>query len=277
MKLNVFVTLFLRTVLLLASSVPLLAQTQLTSNTKVPAPQNFHLKLNLSRSTSLVDYHDGTRSDSMDYELTPSYKIRAGTFFAALTYSQDLRDNQGDSNDAGDIPVSFTMPGWKNKSYALNYTVSVLAPVSKKSVKRDELQTAISGKVSFAFSPEDGQGFSWSTGVSLGQNFHSYEEDINGSILNKYSSNQTLVLGYTLNDWSFGFTGINRTRMTYQSNVKSTFELIEEIEYAVNDGIAVALGHTNSGSPLKPNGVDSNVALVDEDTSTVYGSLTLTY
>ena len=277
MKLNVFVTLFLRTVLLLASAVQVLAQSQLTSNTKMPAPQNFHMKLAVARNTSLVDFHDGTRTDSMDYELTPSYKIAAGTFSAALTYTQDLRDKQNGDSDAGDIPLSFTLPGWKNKTYSVNYTLTALAPVSKKSVKRDELQTAISGKISLGYSQEDQQGLSWGAGFSLGQNFHSYEEDINGAILNKYSSNQTLLLGYALGDWSLAFTGINRTRMTYQNNVKSTFELIEEIEYAVNESIAFTLGHTNSGTPLKPNGVDSNVALVDEDTSTVYGSLTLNY
>jgi hypothetical protein len=258
--------------LLLASAFPALAQAQLASKTKAPAPQNFHLKLNLSRSSSLVDFKDGSRADSMDYELTPSYKTSYGTAKASLTYSQDLRDKN--AVDAGDIPLTFDFkqfsPGWF-------LSATSLIPASKKSTKRDELQTALGGKITYINLPPSGEGFSFAASVSLSQNFHSYEEDINGAILNKYASNQLVNLGYSIKNWNLSFTGINRTRVTYQSSVKSTFELIEEIEYAVNDGISMAMGHTNGGSPLKPNGVDSNVELVNEDTSMIYGSLTLVY
>lgn len=277
MKLKVFVSIILRTVLLLASADTVLAQAQLTSNTLIPAPQNFHLKLNVSRSTSLVDFQDGSRTDSMDYEITPSYKIWGGTLAAAITYSQNLRDSQSDDSDAGDIPLSFSIPGWKNKTSSLTYTLLALAPVSKKSVKRDELQTALNGKVSLQYAQEDGHGLSAGAAISLGQNFHAYEEDINGAILNKYSSNQTLNLGYGISNWSFSLVGINRTRVTYQRSTKSTFEIIEELEYAASEAMSLTLGHTNSGSTLKPNGVDSNVALIDENNSTIYASLTLVY
>ncbi len=273
MKLNVFVTLFLRTVVLLASAVPAFAQPSIASKTVVPAPQSFHFKLAISRSSSLVDFKDGTRSDSMDYEFSPSYKTEYGTAKASLTFSQDLRNKQNGS-DAGDIPLAFDFKPF-SKGWFLSATS--LVPVSKKSVKKDELQTALGGKVTYIYSPPGGEGFSFASSVSLSQNFHSYEEDINGAILNKYASNQLFSLGYSLKSWSLSFTGINRTRMTYQSSVRSTFELIEEIEYTVNDGIALALGHTNSGSPLKPNGVDSNIELVNEETSMIYGSLTLVY
>ena len=154
----------------------------------------------------------------------------------------------------------------------------MVIPVSQLSTKKDQLQTSISAKIALSIAPSnDGDGFSIGTSVSAGRNFHAYDEDINGSVLNEYSSNQGLNLGYALGNWSITVDYLNKTRWTYQNNVKSTFELSEELGYQINKMFAVALGHTNAGSTLKDNGTDSNIDFYNENSSTVYGSLTLTY
>jgi hypothetical protein len=51
----------------------------------------------------------------------------------------------------------------------------------------------------------------------------------------------------------------------------------QELGYEISPLFAVAIGHTNAGSSLRPNGNDSNVQLVDENTSLIYGSLTVTF
>lgn len=293
MKLNVFVTLILRTVLLLASVssawADSSANTQSVSTTTLPQqsqaqppPQNFHLKFNVARSTNLVDFQDGSRGDSVDYELTPSIKIPWGALAASITYSQDLRDQYSKTaSDFGDVPLIWALKPtdlkWPGQTAKISYSIVAIFPVSQKSVKRDELKTALGAKIRFSVEPEGGDGFSYGAAVSLNQNFHSYEEDINGAVLNKYSSVQSASLGYSYSDWSLSFDAINRTKVTYQSNVKSAFELTEELGYGINKNISLALGHTNAGSPLKPNGTDSNVELINENTSTVYASLILTY
>ena len=274
MKLNVLMTLFLRTVLLLVSAGPALADSQNTSN--------LHLKMNISRSTNLIDFNDGSRSDGMDYELSPSLKIPWGTVSTSVTYSQDLRNQYSTTaSDFGDMPVAFTFAPtdlkWTTISARLIYTLLAIVPVSKKSVKKDELKTALGGRVALALTDPSGQGFSYGASLGLNQNFHTYEEDINGAVLSKYTSTQSLSCGYTYELWSLSLDAINRTRWTYQNNVKSTFELAEELAYSLNPNIGLALGHTNGGSPLKPNGSDSNIELINENTSMIYGSLTLVY
>jgi hypothetical protein len=158
----------------------------------------------------------------------------------------------------------------------LGYSFTAVAPVSKPSTKRDQLQTSLSAKIKLSTAPKE-DGFSGSVSVSAGRNFHAYEEDINGSVLNQYSSNQTLSLGYGYDKFSISLDYINRTRWTYQGNIKSAFELDEELGYDINKTFNVAVGHSNTGSTLKANGTDSNIDFYNENSSVVYASLTLSY
>lgn len=292
MKLNVFVTLIVPTVLLLASinvaTAATSANAQTTSTTPVPAaastppPSAFHFSLSLSRSTSLVDYQDGSRSDSMDYAFSPSMKTSFGSFTTSLAYSQNLRD-QYSSTASGwaDIPLIFSFKPktftWIERNAKLQYSVTAVIPASQYSVKKDQLQTAVSGKAGFSLMPAEGNGFGFVAGISLGKSFHSYEEDINGSVLNQYSSNQNAGISYAHNDWSFSADFVNRTRWTYRNSVKSSFEISEEVGYSISPNFSAAVGHTNAGATLKANGADSNVDLYNENTSIVYATLGMSY
>ena len=299
MKLNSAVTLFVSTVFLLANlahaddaknsaSNSSNNPTQ-TSTTNLPKPAvesgpKYSVEASISRNTSLVDFQDGSRSDGMDLTVKPSVVLSFGKFSTTIAYSQNLRDQYSTTeNDFADIPISFSLKptelNWiKNFDTKIGYSTTVVIPVSQLSTKKDQLQTSISAKIALSIAPSnDGDGFSIGTSVSAGRNFHAYDEDINGSVLNEYSSNQGLNLGYALGNWSITVDYLNKTRWTYQNNVKSTFELSEELGYQINKMFAVALGHTNAGSTLKDNGTDSNIDFYNENSSTVYGSLTLTY
>ncbi len=293
MKLTVFVTLLAPTVVMLASinmaSAMTSANTQTATSTTAfpvqvipPLSAAFSFGLSLTRSTSLVDFQDGSRSDTLDYIFNPSMKTSFGSFATSLAYSQNLRD-QYDSigSDWSDTPLIFTFNPktftWLERNAKLKYSVTAVLPMSQYSVKKDQLQTALSGKIAFSLMPADGNGFGFISGISLGRNFHSYEEDINGNVLNQYSSNQNVGISYSYNDWSLSADFVNRTRWTYKNSVKSTFEMSEKIGYSINPSFSASVGHTNSGATLKANGADSNVDLYNENTSIVYATLGMSY
>ena len=293
MKLNVFVTLFVPTVVMLASINMATAATSAnaqaaTSSTTLPAvlatppPTDFHFSLSVSRSTNLVDFQDGSRGDSLDYAFSPSIKTSFGSFATSLSYSQNLRDQHtSTASDWGDIPLIFSFKPktfiWLERNAKLQYSVTAVVPISQYSVKKDQLQTALNGKVGFSLMPVECNGIGFVTGISIGRSFHSFEEDINGSVLNQYSSNQNAGISYAYNDWSLSADFVNRTRWTYKNSVKSTFEISEEIGYSINSNFSAALGHTNAGSTLKANGADSNVDLYNENTSIVYATMGMSY
>ncbi|MDG0815596.1 hypothetical protein [Bdellovibrio svalbardensis] len=253
-----------------------------SSTTTVQDPRHgsiFSGFVQASRSTSLYDFQDGTRKDGMDYaarfnmKLTKDYTLRLDG-----GYSQDLVDPQGD--DFGDTSLGLLRaPVALGKLIMMGYKVGVVAPTSKASRTLQNMQGAVSGSVSVSINPERLiQGLSIVSGLSLRRNFHQYDTAMNGAVNTQYSSSQSISVGY---DWASGVSisgeFIHKNGLTYQNNIKESFEHTEELGYSINDAFAVAVGHTNSGNALKANGVDSNVALIDENSSLVYGSLTVAF
>lgn len=299
------VTFLAATVLTLVSSFSSVASTAATATTSSPAKKvltvnqnktllpdlsqtqdpEFHINFSVSKSTSLVDFQDGTRKDGMDYQLAPSFKTSYGVLSTRIAYSQNLREDSPstalDDSDWADAPISFAFNAvkwFKNSPIAIAMTPSVTAvmPISQISVRRDQLQTTLIGGLNFRFfeggalaAKKDG---SWVVGLSLtgGRSFHAYEENINGAVLNQYLSNQALNLSYTYKVVSFVVDYAHKTRWTYQGGVRDSFELSEEIGWAVNETLSLAVGHSNGGSSLKPDGSESNFSVYNENDSTVY-------
>ena len=248
----------------------------------------------ISRSASLYDHQDGSRSDDMEYLFLPQLKTSIGAFKAKIIYAQNLRDDTGhiydgkvNATDWGDVAVTYSLiPNKWRWSYPYMITLTPFAtaviPASQNSLKRDDLKTSLSAGLSFAIIPDgvspsrDGN-WSLAVGISGGQNIHAYSTDVNGKVLNKYLSNQTLNLGYAYKAVSFMVEFINKTRWTYEGNVKSAFVHSEEIGFAINEHVGLAIGHSNTGSALKANALDSNLDFINENDSSIYGSLSLSF
>lgn len=275
-------------VLAAASQTPQISAAQMTLHKVSTAEVQPNYKLagvfEVSRSTSLYDFKDGSRSDGLDLLFVPALKTPIGTFSMKETYSKNLRDDNDIKAGFSDAAVtySFGAKDWEwSPPYVLTMSPSIttVVPISELSVKKNQLQTALSGGLTFGVRP-DGLGaaqagaWNFSVGVTAGRSFHAYEEDINGAVLNKYSSNQTLSLGYTISDFSFSFDYVNRSRWTYQGNIKQSFVTTQEISYAIDDHFYTTVGHSNDeGSVLKANGYESNIDVIDENNSSVYLTL----
>ncbi len=296
MQKTIIVTLLVQAVLILVGGVmaPAIAATNkvvLSADqaVKAQAPETksrFSGIFVLARGTSLYDFQDGSRKDSMDYLFIPSYKMSAGSVSAKISYSQDLKDNSPEASDLADASIGFVKSAIKwnwSPPYILTLTptISAIVPLSKNSIKRDQLQTAVIAGISFGIIPDglaEENGWSLAIGLTAGRNFHQYEESLDGSVvLNRYSSNQTLNLGYAHGNFNVGIEYVHKSRFTYQNNTKEAFEFSQEIGYSVNDHVSVALGHSNAGSALKANGSEPNFDLVNEKDSTVYAQLGLLF
>jgi hypothetical protein len=243
--------------------------------------------LQISRSTSLYDHQDGTRKDSMDYLFIPGLKTSFGSFKLKIAYSQDLRDDSDTASDWSDTSIIYSMKSYKwnwSQPYIITITpfLSAVAPTSQVTIKRDQLKTALAVGASFGIIPDGiapAKEGAWTLAVSLtaGQNFHSFSTDINGKVLNKYSSNQTLNLGYMIGDFNASVELINKSRWTYEGNTKNAFAHSEELGYSINDHYSAAIGHSNEGGALKANATDSNFDLINENDSTVYATLGISF
>lgn len=247
------------------------------------ADYHFGSSISMQRSRSLYDHQDGSRSDSLDLTLSPSLSTPIGQFSGNIGYSQDLNDSESVGNGPTDanLRYSYKAYDWALSTpyaLALKPSFSVVIPVAKTSRLKDQLQTALAAGLAFIIKPDgkttsDGN-FNLAFGLTAGRNFHQYDDDINGIALNKYSSNQSLTLGYEISDWSFSIEYIHRSRWTYQNNVRESYVLSEDISYTINENFAVAIGHSNESPALKANGYESNFNVIDEDASIVYLGIT---
>lgn len=251
------------------------SQSAADESKKVPA---FSGSIQMARSTSLNDYQDGTRKDGMDYaarfkfRMTEKYALRLDGSF-----SQDLRNS--DSNDFNDVSITLLRsPLNLGRLFKMGFSLSALVPTSKDSRIRQNLKSAAAAGASLAINPEKLiEGLSIGGGVSVKKNIHEYTTAIDGSVNTEYSSGQSLSIAYQHSTgFGFSFEFIHKNGVTYQNNLKEAFEHTEELGYSLNEALALAVGHTNSGSMLKANG-DMNLALINPISSMVYGSVNVAF
>ncbi|MBC7420556.1 MAG: hypothetical protein H7328_07495 [Bdellovibrio sp.] len=245
---------------------------------------SFGGSFSLMKNNSLYDRKDGTFVDNLGYELNLAYKLPTGVMLANISYSQNLRSSYEGDSDFNDPFLAYAhkpiqISELDTMNVKLGPSLTVLFPLSKKSVKYDEMQGAFVAGLSLGFSPKekDGSGFSAALSLTAGRNFHRYEQDVNGKVLAQYSSNQGITLGYKIQSFSFSVLFNHKSRWTYQNAVREGFELTEAINYDINKNFAFSIGHTNAGVALKANGQDSNFAVVDEDNSVVFAAIGIAF
>lgn len=234
---------------------------------------------NISRSTNLYDFSDGSQRDGMDYMMRLNLQVNDKyTLRAQGGYSQDL--NYPESNDISDIALNLI----KNTSDWGKYLLGGLRlglgiPSSKDSHVRQNLYASVTTGMTVIVHPNYlVKGLEIAGILSLGQNFHQYETALDGKVNTQYSTSQALSLGYYFpSGLSISATLAQKNTWSYQNTIRHSFEISEELSYQFNSTLAASLGHSNSGSTLRPNGSDSNLQFFSDDNSIVYASTTLIF
>ncbi|MGZ3774567.1 MAG: hypothetical protein ACXVCN_12665 [Bdellovibrio sp.] len=248
-------------------------KTPLAKNKQTPqAPPFVSGWISFSRSTSLNDYQDGTRKDGLDTELHLTFQVAEKYSLNFIGgYSQDLKNS--DNDDAADTAVILARSPEKfGKTFLVGYNVSSVLPSSKDSYKNKGLQGSLGAGLSVLINPDRLiKGLMILGSASFGRNFHEYETAVDGKVNNQYSSKQMLYIKHSFTPTIMATgTFIHRNSWSYQNVMRDSFESSEEIGYLFTENFYVGVGHTNSGNTLKPNGTESNVQLINENTSLVF-------
>lgn len=277
--------------LILIATSSALASSSVTSSTSVVQEPTDQAKIysgffQLAGSTSLYDFHDGTRQDGMDYLLRVNLIMNKDYSFRITTgYSQNL-DNNANLDGGG-----YTVSGFTDSSIALvrspipmgSYllfapSIAVGIPTSQQSREGASLEAALKAGFTALINPAK----LW-TGVDLAfivngsRNINQYDTALDGSINTEYVLIEGISADYSYGNFSISAEFSNRNNWGYDGSTQQYFEHTEELDYQLNPTFLFGLGHTNSGSIFKPNGVDSNIELINEDTSMVYASLAVIF
>ena len=101
------------------------------------------------------------------------------------------------------------------------------------------------------------------------QNFYEFESNNNLEANLSYRIRHNLAFLQPLgNGFSLELFGRYQTGWTYTNALRTIFILYESLKYDISENAAVYLQHTNQANALRANGVDSNVRLYDDSTST---------
>lgn len=236
----------------------------------------FALSASISHSQSLNNYQDGSVKKENSYKFVPSYKWSSLTSVLFLSYSQDLR--YPENNDIGDIALKNIFHPHDFSRIQLVPALSFVVPQSKKSREDTNLEGAISARIDASIQKKLLiPGLSLGAGVSLGRSFHRYDTAVSGGSNTQYSSRQSVVAGYEYRSFSIGAEFHHINMWNYAGNMSDAFEHAEELSYALADHVSFSLGHTNAGSMLKANGIDSNFKLIDDNNSLAYAKVGIQY
>lgn len=248
-----------------------------TQQTFVVIPKvekTWSMSANLSRATSLYNYQDGTQTESADSLVTASYKIfKNYSLSTIVAYSNDLRKSE--SSDWDDTPVRLAVSPWAiSQTLYFSPSYFIVVPTSKDSSVRQSMHLAAGAGLGFGFN--EGiliPGLALRTSLSLSRLFHEYETALDGKVNSQYSSKQSISGVYSLKKFSLTLEVLHRNSMTYQGNLKEAFEHTEELSFAVSDHFSLAVGHGLHGSVYKANAQDTNLSLINENDSKVYGAV----
>lgn len=257
-----------------------LSQTASLSTKAAPEEQLVTGSFAFAHSESMIDRKDGSKSASRSYIANINTKLSdEWNFTTRITYSQELRDVENPQGDFSDLRLRFSkkaheLADWVKGGHAF----SIKLPTSKNSREYQKLQASVGASYSFGLTPVVlAKGFDVSLALSASRNFHQYDTDAGGNILNQYSMSESLSGAYSYKSWTFSTELVLNHGWNYEGSVSQAFEHTQEIGYSITPRWGVSVGHTNSGGWLKPNGQDSNLSLIDENDSFIYASTSVSF
>jgi hypothetical protein len=252
-----------------------------TSTVQIKQPEATETKalsiaLGLELAEKIVKEESSPKENTLSLLIAPAYKIN-DTFTAAgkIVINQDNYAQH--ETTASDATLALSIKGFKiNEQFKSVHKVTTLIPVAETTVKRDRLQSSLALSNGISYS---GVYFDMAYGLSVSRNFHQFTQNAEGSANIQYRVAQTIDLKVPLFIEKFyaTATGTYRYGRTYGGFERYGFIFDADLNYDFKDNLSANVGTSNDGSALKSNGVDSNIALYDENNSVVSAGVSYQY
>lgn len=260
-----------------------LAQTSsvstISNSSKKDSEFKFSSKLNLGASSNLQNRNSNSHEEYRNLELIPSLNYGSNTL---RTYGEVSKEEFGNrETKVSDSYVSYIYNfGTFNEFATITSQIRGNIPLSDASKIRDSKIFGLGIGPGFVFdlSKIKFHGLTFTYSPMLTRNFYRYTTNTLGRVNNEYALSNLLNLSYALGNFYLSTTYVNRSAWTFRGNKKDdSFLLSEELGYSFNKNFTFALGHSNEASVLQSNKVDSNIRAYDQNTSSIYSSLYISF
>jgi hypothetical protein len=263
------------------SGIQTLAQTgtsisQIPIESEVKTKKKLGFEVSVKSQSSLESPSDPNHEAESSVWLSPNYQITPDLKASALLVY--FRDHQNAAEPNRISNLKLVLSGFKarlSKTLALTPAIAGRLPTNREARSDDTFQGSVGIEPKLSF--ESG---AWLANYRLAivRNIHELTLDRNGEANLQYTVSNLLNLGYKISKRvSILVSGEAIVGRTYRDFERNKFEIYEEINFAVSDALSFDLGHSNSGSALKPNLRDSNVAVYSDQSSVIYGSINYVY
>ncbi|MBY0554019.1 hypothetical protein K2P97_05800 [bacterium] len=301
MKLNLWITLPLSMICVLANAQGTASTTTTTATTatttaaapaatstaaptKEEAPKvklglSYDAKYSLQAETQ-TDEKTGvkTRSQGLSHTFTGTMGYGDYNSFATMTYEQDLLDSNASA--WSDASLGASKKAWKLGEYfKLGPSMSLGLPLKDSTRNATGLQYSIGGGLKLtlntkAFAMDS---LSVSHAVSATKFFTNYDTTSSGSPSRSHRIRNQTVIGYNITD-SLSVEGLGRLDSNYSVNgvVTNFFILSESLSYSLNDNVSVGISHSNAANYLNSQkDYQNNFKLYDSESSSYAVSLSV--
>jgi len=172
---------------------------------------------------------------------------------------------------------SLKRPIKKFKYVSLSGGLRVKLPTSEYARKIQQLNLGVSASapIIMALSKLGVPGLTLVNVPAVSVNDHKFKTALNGTPNTQYTLSNAFVVSYGATDW-LTFKGLAQyaKSFTYNNNTKDSYYLSQSILFTIAtdtfSDMGIEIGHGYGGTPLAPNGRDTEVKLFDSKSSTVF-------
>jgi hypothetical protein len=261
------------------AATPAVAAQSVATISEAVTSKRLGLEVSFTGTSNLAPIDDVEHSGEVGLELLSTYRIdEMFTALLSLGGSQSLSGERELSADDGLAQISL-----KNRKLVgplqAGISFKALIPLSKDArIKSLLTNLTIAPRLSLDLKSLGVSGASITYSLGLSRALHTYRTTALGGSNRPYSLSQTVSLSYSpIEPLSIDVVFQHANSWTYAGQLRQTFLSYQEASWSLTDFLALSLGHRNGGDVLKPNGESWNIALFNDRSSVVYGSVVYTY
>lgn len=237
--------------------------------------KNYTVTFDSTLSSSLHKTSDINHSLSNDLSISPTYSLDNGyTLFGTVGGTKDLKGERKFYMGNAAVGVSTTLR--KYEKLTIKGSAVATIPLSESTKDNQQLRTAVKVSPKFIYKVADGFSAVYVPNAKI--NFHKYKIALSGASNTQYTLGNTAVLSYS------GFESVSLTAtasyyrsFTYGGNSKDAYGLTQSLSFVPTEATSVTLGHAIGGNPLQADGINNEIKIFDERSSSVFAGFSFTY
>ena len=249
------------------------------SQSSVKTSKNWTLSAEASLNTSTHHFDDPDKVISSDFSLSPTYKLSNGiTLYGSVSGNKNLNGER--LWKWGNTAFGLSSGLATTKYIRISGSLTASLPTSETAKDYQKMITALTASPSFSLVGKElglkNVGISYKPSATV--YFHEYTTALYGSSNKQYALSNKLSLSYSLSDQLalFGAGTYGRT-ITDKGNASDFYSFVAGGSYSPTAKTNISTGIAQGGSPLAPNGYETDIDLYDARSASMFFSLGVTY